>query len=87
MEHDRPDRVLAVSNDHRFLVLLRNILAESGPAPIHTGCAGLSCAAGTWAAELSSIPAPTQTALRTLEWIGRHENLVVCGPSVQANVS
>jgi DNA replication protein DnaC len=30
---------------------------------------------------LSSIPAPTQAALRTLEWIGRHENLVVCGPS------
>jgi DNA replication protein DnaC len=30
---------------------------------------------------LSSIPAPTQAALRTLEWISRHENLVVCGPS------
>ena len=24
---------------------------------------------------------PTQAALRTLEWVGRHENLVVCGPS------
>jgi DNA replication protein DnaC len=35
----------------------------------------------TWDASLSSIPAPTQTALRTLEWIGRRENLVVCGPS------
>jgi DNA replication protein DnaC len=34
----------------------------------------------TWDQGLSSIPAPTQTALRTLEWIGR-ENLVVCGPS------
>jgi len=34
----------------------------------------------TWDANLSSIPAPTQTALGTLEWIGRHENLVVCGP-------
>ena len=30
---------------------------------------------------VSSIPAPTQRALRTLEWIQRHENLVVCGPS------
>ena len=30
---------------------------------------------------VSSIPAPTQRALRTLEWIHRHENLVVCGPS------
>ena len=26
-------------------------------------------------------PAPTQHALRTLEWVDRHENLVVCGPS------
>jgi DNA replication protein DnaC len=34
-----------------------------------------------WDEQLSSIPAPTQAALRTLEWIGRHENLVVCGPS------
>lgn len=30
---------------------------------------------------MSSIPAPTQSALRTLEWIHRRENLVVCGPS------
>jgi len=35
----------------------------------------------TWDHGLSSIPAPTQTALRTLEWVGRRENLVVCGPS------
>jgi len=34
-----------------------------------------------WDPKLSSIPAPTQSALRTLEWIGRRENLVVCGPS------
>jgi len=34
-----------------------------------------------WDPTLSSIPAPTQNALRTLEWIGRGENLVVCGPS------
>ena len=34
-----------------------------------------------WNAEASSIPAPTQQALRTLEWISRAENLVVCGPS------
>jgi DNA replication protein DnaC len=34
-----------------------------------------------WDGHLSSVPAPTQSALRTLEWIGRHENLVVCGPS------
>ncbi|MDQ6615268.1 MAG: ATP-binding protein [Actinomycetota bacterium] len=34
-----------------------------------------------WDPALSSIPAATQQALRTLEWVGRHENLVVCGPS------
>lgn len=34
-----------------------------------------------WEPALSSIPAPTQNALRTLEWVGRAENLVVCGPS------
>ena len=30
-----------------------------------------------WKPQASSIPAPTQQALRTLEWIGRRENLVV----------
>ncbi len=34
-----------------------------------------------WDPAASSIPAPTQLALRTLEWITRRENLVVCGPS------
>lgn len=34
-----------------------------------------------WEASLSSIPRPTQQALHTLEWVRRHENLVVCGPS------
>jgi IstB-like ATP binding protein len=36
---------------------------------------------GAWDQALSSIPPPTQVALRTLEWIGRRENLVVCGPA------
>jgi len=34
-----------------------------------------------WEPKASSIPAPTQQALRTLEWVRRRENLVVCGPS------
>ena len=34
-----------------------------------------------WTETASSIPAPTQAALRTLEWVHRRENLVVCGPS------
>ena len=34
-----------------------------------------------WTPDASSIPAPTQQALRTLEWVHRRENLVLCGPS------
>jgi DNA replication protein DnaC len=35
----------------------------------------------SWRPEESSIPEATQNALTTLEWIGRHENLVISGPS------
>jgi DNA replication protein DnaC len=35
----------------------------------------------SWRPEESSIPEPTQNALVTLEWVGRHENLVISGPS------
>ena len=35
----------------------------------------------SWDESICSIPRPTQAALRTLEWIARAENLVVCGPS------
>jgi DNA replication protein DnaC len=35
----------------------------------------------TWRPDDSSIPAPTQQALSTLEWVGRAENLAVAGPS------
>ena len=34
-----------------------------------------------WSPKRSSIPVPTQEALRSLEWIGRRECLVVSGPS------
>jgi DNA replication protein DnaC len=34
-----------------------------------------------WEEKASTIPKPTQQALRTLEWIDRAEVLVVCGPS------
>jgi DNA replication protein DnaC len=34
-----------------------------------------------WDHKSSSIPLPTQSSLRTLEWVRRRENLVVCGPS------
>lgn len=34
-----------------------------------------------WEDKASSIPAATQQALRTLEWVGRAESLCICGPS------
>ena len=34
-----------------------------------------------WESVASAIPAQTQQALQTLEWIDRHETLVICGPS------
>ena len=34
-----------------------------------------------WDEQLSSIPVATQSALRTLEWVDRRENLVICGPA------
>lgn len=34
-----------------------------------------------WDPARSPIPKPTQDALRSLEWVTRAENLVVCGPS------
>src|SRR5438552_17548848 len=34
-----------------------------------------------WEEDRTSIPKQTQRALRTLEWVGRAENLCVCGPS------
>lgn len=34
-----------------------------------------------WDPAASAIPQATQQALRTLEWIGRAETLVICGPS------
>ncbi|MBW3549045.1 MAG: ATP-binding protein [Actinobacteria bacterium] len=36
---------------------------------------------GSWRPGDSSIPVATQSALRTLEWVGRAENLAVAGPS------
>ncbi len=35
----------------------------------------------SWREADSSIPPATQTGLATLEWIGRHENLAIAGPS------
>ncbi len=41
----------------------------------------------SWNRDESSIPAPTQTALRTLEWVGRAENLAMAGRRAQARAT
>lgn len=69
--------------------LLKALLTEELAGRERSGMATRRAAAGfptgktfeAWKPKLSSIPAPTQAALRTLEWIARRENLVVCGPS------
>jgi DNA replication protein DnaC len=66
-------------------VLLVEELAGRQRSSIATRRAAASFPTGktfeAWDPKLSSVPVPTQNALRTLEWVGRRENLVVCGPS------
>ena len=83
--------VLATARSQRWepAEVLRTLLAEEvagrDRSSTATRLAAASFPAGktfeAWDPALSSIPAATQAALRTLEWIGRRENLVVCGPS------
>jgi DNA replication protein DnaC len=83
--------VLATARAQRWepAEVLRTLLAEEVAGRERSSTATRRAAAGfptgktfqAWDPALSSIPAPTQNALRTLEWVGRHENLVVCGPS------
>lgn len=65
--------------------LLTEELAGRNASSINTRRAAAGFPTGktfdTWDETVSSIPAPTQRSLMTLEWIDRHENLVVCGPS------
>ena len=68
--------------------VLRVLLAEEAAgrdqATIRTRRRASGLPAGktfdAWEPERSVIPAVTQQALRTLEWIDRHEVLCVCGP-------
>jgi DNA replication protein DnaC len=83
--------VLATARAQRWepAEVLRVLLVEEIAGRDRSSTATRLAAAGfptgktfdAWDPTLSSIPAPTQTALRTLEWVGRRENLVVCGPS------
>jgi DNA replication protein DnaC len=68
---------------------LRVLLAEEVAGRERAMTASRRAAAGfpsgktfdAWDEGRSSIPAPAQRALATLEWVGRAENLCLCGPS------
>ena len=84
-------QVLATAKAQRWdpTEVLKALLVEEVTGRDRSALATRRTAAGfptgktfdAWQPELSSIPAPTQQALRTLEWVHRRENLVVCGPS------
>ncbi len=85
-----PD-VIATAKAQRWepVEVLRALLTEEAAGRERSALATRRAAAAfptgktfaAWQAASSSIPAPTQSALRTLEWVARRENLVVCGPS------
>ena len=85
-----PD-VLATAKAQRWdpVEVLRVLFGEEAAGRERSALATRRAVAGfptgktfqAWQPEASSIPAPTQQALRTLEWVGRRENLVLCGPS------
>jgi len=85
-----PD-VIATAKAQRWepVEVLRALLTEEAAGRERSALATRRAAAAfptgktfdAWQPATSSIPAPTQSALRTLEWISRRENLVVCGPS------
>ncbi|MDQ3575069.1 MAG: ATP-binding protein [Actinomycetota bacterium] len=84
-------QVLATARAQRWepAEVLHALLAEEVAGRQRSAMASRRAAAGfptgktfeAWDPALNSIPAPTQSALRTLEWVGRRENLIVGGPS------
>jgi DNA replication protein DnaC len=85
-----PD-VLATATSQRWdpAEVLRVLLAEEATGrdratiSIRRRSSGLPAGKtfDAWDSQASAIPPPTQHALRSLEWIGRAETLVICGPS------
>jgi DNA replication protein DnaC len=83
--------VLATARSQRWdpAEALRVLLEEEAEGRDHSGRETRRTQAGfpnhktfhTWNETASSIPQATQQALRTLEWVTRRENLVLCGPS------
>lgn len=90
MRRTAPD-LLATAKAQRWepAEAVRALLAEELAGRQRSSIASRRKAAGfptgktfeAWDETISSIPGPTQRALRTLEWVTHHENLVVCGPS------
>ena len=85
-----PD-VIATAKAQRWgpVEVLRALLTEEAAGRERSALATRRAAAGfptgktfdAWNPGASSIPAPTQQALRGLEWVHRRENLVLAGPS------
>jgi DNA replication protein DnaC len=83
--------VLATARSQRWdpaevlRVLLEEEVAGRDKATISNNRSHANFPAGktleSWEESASSIPTPTQQALKTLEWVTRRENLCVCGPS------
>lgn len=83
--------VLATARSQRWdpTEVLRVLLAEEVRGRDEATRAARRKAAGlpagktfaSWREADSSIPVPTQSALATLEWVGRAENLAISGPS------
>jgi len=83
--------VLATARAQRWdpTEVIKALLAEETAGRARSMLASRRKAAGfptgktfdVWDENTSSIPLPTQHALRTLEWVQRRENLVVCGPA------
>ena len=83
--------VLATARSQRWdpAEVLKALLAEETAGRARSMLATRRKAAGfptgktfeAWDPAASSIPLPTQQALQTLEWVGRRENVVVCGPA------
>ncbi|MGA8720439.1 MAG: ATP-binding protein [Solirubrobacteraceae bacterium] len=83
--------VIATATSQRWehAEVLRVLLAEEATGRDHATISMRRRASGlpagktfdAWETAASVIPAQTQNALRTLEWVNRAEVLVVCGPS------
>ncbi|WP_324654016.1 IS21-like element helper ATPase IstB [Georgenia sp. H159] len=90
IRHHAPE-VIATAKAQRWepIEVLRALFTEEAAGRDRASLATRRTAAGfptgktfdAWDEAASSIPVPTQHALRTLEWVHRKENLVVCGPS------